>query len=217
MITQPRPTREVVPRRTREIVPRHLALTAFEMGLAAARPSRGRGRRSFSAAPKPAYGRPPPPLTPHPDPVQVGADQDPAAHRRRVHRIVVAAQPHVMMPRQPQRVLPADLQVTRPMRNTCQANTTARSGVGSKDGQVLFRAPSAGPISFGSRPCRRHQSQTTRRENGGSRLTISFRLPLTQQRAGATERRPECGDGPSNTGNVGISPKQAGPSTTILM
>jgi hypothetical protein len=31
---------------------------------------------------------------------------------------------------------------------TDQANTTAGSGAGSKDGQVPFRAPSAGPISF---------------------------------------------------------------------
>jgi hypothetical protein len=32
---------------------------------------------------------------------------------------------------------------------------------------------------FGSRLCRWHQSQTTRRETGGIRLTISFRSPLT--------------------------------------
>jgi hypothetical protein len=38
---------------------------------------------------------------------------------------------------------------------------------------------------FGSRPRRRYQSQTTRRETGGSRLTISLRLPLT---AGTTPR-----------------------------
>jgi hypothetical protein len=42
-----------------------------------------------------------------------------------------------------------------------------------------LRAPSAGPISFWVTSCRQHQSQTTRRETGGSRLTVSFRLPLT--------------------------------------
>jgi hypothetical protein len=42
-----------------------------------------------------------------------------------------------------------------------------------------LRAPSAGPISFWVTSCRQHQSQTTRRETGGSRLTVSFHVPST--------------------------------------
>src|SRR5829696_5832280 len=56
-----------------------------------------------------------------------------------------------------------------------QATTTTGSGAGSKDGQVPLRAPSAGPISFWVTVCRRHQSQTTRRETGGTTLTINAR------------------------------------------
>jgi hypothetical protein len=52
---------------------------------------------------------------------------------------------------------------------------------------------------FGSRPCRRHQSQTTRRETGGSRLTISAHrhdippaLPVPSPTAGArSSHRPQ--------------------------
>ena len=46
-------------------------------------------------------------VTPHLDPVQVGADQDPPADRGRVHRVVVAVQPHVVVPRQPRRRSPS--------------------------------------------------------------------------------------------------------------
>jgi hypothetical protein len=45
-------------------------------------------------------------LTPRPDPIQVGTDQDSAAHRRGMHRVVVAVQPDIVVPRQPQSVLP---------------------------------------------------------------------------------------------------------------
>ena len=37
----------------------------------------------------------------------------------------------------------------------------------------------SGPISFGSRPCHRHQSRTPRRETGGPRLTVRFQVPST--------------------------------------
>jgi hypothetical protein len=47
-----------------------------------------------------------PPITDHPDPVQVATDLDPAADHRRVDRIVVAVQPHVVVAWQPQRAAP---------------------------------------------------------------------------------------------------------------
>ena len=49
-------------------------------------------------------------LAPHPDPVHVGCDLDPPADQRGVHRVVVAVQPHVMVPRQPGRGPPPGAQ-----------------------------------------------------------------------------------------------------------
>jgi hypothetical protein len=47
------------------------------------------------------------PIAQHPDPVQVGGDLDPPPDYRRVHRVVVAVQAHVVIARQPLRRPPA--------------------------------------------------------------------------------------------------------------
>ena len=47
-----------------------------------------------------------PPVAGHPDPGQVRGDLDPAADHRRVHGVVVAVQPHVMVTGQPRGLVP---------------------------------------------------------------------------------------------------------------
>src|SRR5215217_9481947 len=71
-------------------------------------------------------------LTPDPNPVQVGANQDPAAYGRGVHRVIVAAQTHIVIPGQPQRVLP--------------------SGRGGTGGRANIAALSAAIRSAGAQP-----------------------------------------------------------------
>ena len=71
---------------------------------------------------------------------QVGDDLDPAADHRRVHRVVVAVQPHVVVPRQPG----AEAASRSPAATGGSASIAARSAAIRSVGRAAQRPPPAG-------------------------------------------------------------------------